>query len=86
MNALRSAGIFTAFFPFRAFFRRFPKKPPQSLVIYIKFFIKGFYKKLFTLSTEFSTGLFPKVYRFLRLSFGLEKICIHTPAIRLLVV
>ncbi len=86
MNALRSAGIFTAFFPFRAFFRRFPKKPPQSLIIYIKFFIKGFYKKLFTLSTEFSTGLFPEVFRFLRLSFGLEKIYIHTPAIRLLVV
>lgn len=86
MNVLRSAGIFTAFFPFRAFFRRFPKKPPQSLIIYIKFFIKGFYKKLFTLSTEFSTGLFPEVFRFLRLSFGLEKICIHTPTIRLLVV
>ena len=44
---------------FPAFFCRRLKKPLVSGEIYIKRFIKIFYKELFTLSTEFSTGWFP---------------------------
>lgn len=44
---------------FPLFPRLHPNFPPFFLLIYIKFFIKHLYEKLFTLSTRFSTIVFP---------------------------
>lgn len=60
--------LFAAVFPgspaFLAFSRRFLQKSPLLFLIYIKFFINSFYEELSTLSTELSTGQFPKIFGF----------------------